>query len=83
MNTFKDSSSVKINGTTFDFTGVYAELDNSFNIHKVTCLKTGDDLTDKYKKIYPKTKKKVSKDVFDMLVKVNGFNFVDDIFKVE
>lgn len=52
MIDIEDSKDVNFGGKTYDFTGVSATLGSDLKIKKVTCLKTGKDLTEEYKKKY-------------------------------
>lgn len=83
MIDIKNSKNCTFGGKTYDFTGVHAVLSSSAEIQKVTCLETGKDLTEEYKLKYRKPKTKISKDMFDKFVAINGFDFADNIFEVE
>lgn len=52
-----DSKDCTFNGKTYDFSGVHAVLGSNMRIQKVTCLKTGRDLTQEYKKKYGELEK--------------------------
>lgn len=49
MLDFKDCKETNLNGKIYDFSGVHVIIGFDMKIEKVTCLKTGSDLTQEYK----------------------------------